>query len=197
MLQIACKMTGWSPKMLQIACKLTGWGPKMLQIACKIRGWGLKMLQIVCKLTGWGLKMLQIACKLTGWGPKLLQIACGKRWRMVKEKERSRRGHRSHRSHTSQEPKATKPGSKKEKKSTPQKKYGKKMLSLCNYAPVLEASMQFWWGSMPWSENCQAAHLIECVLCEGTARWMMNDNVCFETCSILRWTTSYWGAYSC
>ena len=119
--------------MLQIACKLTGWGPKMLQIACKIRGWGLKMLQIVCKLTGWGLKMLQIACKLTGWGPKLLQIACGKRWRMVKEKERSRRGHRSHRSHTSQEPKATKPGSKKEK-NPPRKKNTEKNafpLQLC------------------------------------------------------------------
>ena len=70
-----------------------------------------------------------------------------------------------------------KPGAKshkarieKRKKFTPQKKYGKKMLSLCNYAPVLEATMQVPWGSMPWSENCQAAHLIECVLCEGTAR---------------------------
>ena len=52
-------------------------------------------------------------------------------------------------------------------KSTPQKNYGKNMLSLCNYAPVLEASMQVSWGSMPWSENCQAAHLIECVFMRG------------------------------
>ena len=70
-----------------------------------------------------------------------------------------------------------KPGAKshkarieKRKKIHPAKKIRKKMLSLCNYAPVLEASMQVSWGSMPWSENCQAAHLIECVLCEGTAR---------------------------
>ena len=33
---------------------------------------------------------------MTGRDPKVLQIACGKRWRMAKEKETSRRSHRSH-----------------------------------------------------------------------------------------------------
>ena len=59
----------------------------------------------------------------------MLQIACGKRWRMIKEKEGSRRSHRSHRSHTSQEPKAKSHRARieKKKKSIPPEKKREKL----------------------------------------------------------------------
>ena len=80
---------------------------------------------------------------------------------MVKEKEGSRRSHRSHRSHTSQEPKAKSHRARTEKK----KKSGKTCLPFAIMRRSQKPVCKFL--AMPWSENCKAAHLIECVFMRG------------------------------